>query len=358
MSTGASQIRTLVERATEAAGDIAIFCVANVQQKAALTSSYERSIEYFTEKELDQIVEAFRVNDFYCDVFVGEDEFLKWALGGGAQRFPRKHVLVYNTAQSGSGAGRKSLIPAFCALHGLTTLNGNPYVVSLARHKYHVNAILNSVGIPVARTWWYLGARRWLHERRPPTGLLVLAKSTYESASIGISQRSALALNEQSEEQLDEMVAELAQPVVVQEFIAGREAETPIIAGPQPIVLAPVGISINGENNLDSRFLSYERVAVNGYGFYDFGTDCPQTADRLRQIAALTAAVLQLEGFCRVDCRISDAGQPFVTDVSTTPHLVTHSAFDFRFRDFGGRDVMMAALAGWGLSRSVLGPEL
>jgi D-alanine-D-alanine ligase len=165
-------------------------------------------------------------------------------------------------------------------------------------------------------------------------------------------------MSEQSDAQFEEMVAELAQPVVVQEFIAGREAETPVVAGVQSIVLDPVGISIDGETSLDSRFLSYERVAVNGYGFYDFGAECPQMAARLREIAALTAAVLQLEGFCRVDCRISNAGQPFVTDVSTTPHLVAHSAFDFRFGDLGGRPAMMAALVGWGLSRSILGPEL
>jgi D-alanine-D-alanine ligase len=347
----AARVQVLADKALASAGDIAAFCVANLMDPGDYASAFDRRSEYFTESELDDIVAAFRGCGFYCDVFVNEQDFMQWALGGGHRRFPRQHLFVYNTAQSGSGAGRKSLIPAFCTLQGIRTLNSNSYAVSLARHKFHVNAILRGLDIPTAEAWLYLGGGRWLDDRRPPDGAHVLSKSSYESASIGISQTSSFHVSPGCEAQLDETVSGLGQPVVVQRFIAGTEAETPVVVSDELLVLQPVGISIGAKRTLGAEFLHYDLVANDGYEFYEYAEENPAVAARLREVAASTVSALQIEGFCRVDVRIDSAGAPFVTDVSTTPHLVPHSAYGFRFGAHGGMTGLMAALVGLALSR-------
>lgn len=346
------RIERLAESSLALANDIAVFSVANVKDATdGYATEFDRRTEYFSESELDDIVGAFRACGFYCDVFLNETDFMQWVMAQGHKRFPRSKILVYNTAQSGRGAGRKSLMPAFCALHGVTTLNANAYAVSLARHKFHVNAILRGVGIPSADAWWYLGEGRWLGDRRPPDGMQVISKSTYESASIGISAASLFEMGSSARALLDQTFSELEQPVVVQQFIEGTEAETPVVVDRELLVLDPTGISIDAKRDLGVEFLHFERVAVDDYGFYAYRDTSPDVVERLRQTAAVTAEALQLEGFCRVDARIDTKGSPFVIDVSTTPHLIPHSTYGFTFQNKGGMARMMAALAGLALGK-------
>jgi len=347
------ELEVLAAGAIQIADEIAVMAVANLKDDVPFSTSFDRKTEYFTEDELEQIVSGFRTAGFYCDVFIGEGEFIDWVLGGGARRFPRRKLLVYNTAQSGIGAGRKSLIPAFCMLQGIPTLNADPYGASLARHKFHVNAILRSTGVPVPPTWWYFGKGLWLNEERPPIGTHVLAKSTYESASIGISSGSSMLSDHDLEERLDATRAGLQQPVVVQTFVTGREAETPVFRVDNLFPLAPVGISIDKQHDVGDTFLSFERVCEDDYDFYALEEDLPELVEPLRQIAASTVQTLQLRGFCRVDSRIDTERRIFVTDVSTTPHLVAHSSYAFRFRYLGfDQGTMLAALVGLALQSS------
>lgn len=340
-------IDRLTRRGTEAAGEIAILAVANVKENESM-SVFDRDVEYFTENELDEIVNAFRTAGFYCEVFIGEQEFISWVSGGGPRHFPKHRLYVYNTSQTGCGAGRKSLVPAFCAFHGIATLNSDPYAVSLARHKFHVNAILRAIGIPVPSTWWYLGNRKWFNNNRPDAGTHILAKSTYESSSIGISEGSAFIADHDLEERLEVVSKGLNQPIVVQRFIVGREAETPVIVLPEePLPLGPVGISVGGRQDLGESFLSCERVYKGEFGFYSLLDEHSSTARAVQFAAARTVQVLQLRGFSRVDVRINEDGQAFVTDVATTPHLIAHSSYMFAFDRLGfDQSQMITALVG------------
>ncbi|KIC36465.1 hypothetical protein RA27_22200 [Ruegeria sp. ANG-R] len=342
----ASAVARLIEIGRKQVDDFGIACVVNVAS-GEYRSEFDRSIEYFTEEELEEIVGGFREAGFYTDVFVGEDSFIRWVDGGGLNHFARNRTLVYNTAQTGSAPGRKSLIPAFCQLHGISTLNANPYAVSLSRQKFHVNAILRSVGIPAPECHWYVGEGRWLADRRPPIGRIVLAKASFEAASIGLEKRSRFEFTGAEDEFLEELVAELSQPILVQEFIEGREAETPVLCqGNDVLTLDPVGISIGGEKNPGSLFLDYSRVCNDDYGFYDFAPNEQDLAHRLKAIARQVVDTLQFGGFARVDVRIRDGGEPLVTDVATSPHLVRHSAYGHRFANLGGRSAMASALVG------------
>ncbi|MEP4627154.1 MAG: hypothetical protein ABJR46_16560 [Tateyamaria sp.] len=339
-------VTALVETGKKYVKNTGIACVVNTSS-GDYESEFDRSIEFFTEEELDEIVGGFREAGFYTDVFVGEESFIRWVEGNGPSHFARERILVYNTAQTGSGPGRKSLIPAFCQYHGIGTLNANPYTVSLSRQKFHVNAILRAVGIPVPDCNWYLGEGRWLANRTPPAGRLVLAKASFEAASIGLEERSKFEYTGSENDFLQELKESLSQPILVQEFIEGREAETPVLCLPdENIMLDPVGVSIGGEEDTKGLFLDYTRVRKGDYAYYDLATYDRELAHRLMTLSRDVAETLQLGGFARVDVRISDNGTPFVTDVANSPHLVRHSAYGHRFVDLGGRAAMASALVG------------
>lgn len=346
------QVRSLAGRALAVADQTAVMVVSNLQDRASLSTVFDRRSEYFTETEVEQLVSGFRRAGFYCDLFVGERAFMEWVAGGGIRRFPVETVLVYNTAQSGTGAGRKSLIPAFCALEGVRTLNADAYAVSLARHKFHVQSILRSAGVAVPSTWWYFGGGDWLNEDQPAPGERVIAKSSFESASIGMSPESSFVIGPDANQVLDSIAEALRQPVVVQAFVSGHEAETPVLVFDQVMALPPVGVSVGDRRLLGDQFLDFEHVANDNYGFYALASELPGTTDAVMRSAVQTARTLNLRGFCRVDCRIDCHGRSFVTDVSTTPHLTAHSSFAFAFDRLGfDQSEMLATLAGGALSR-------
>lgn len=239
-------------------------------------------------------------------------------------------------------------MPAFCRLTGLPIWNSDPYVVSLARHKFHVSCIFRNVGIPSPETWLYSLEHSWVFDRRPPSGVPVIAKACFESASVGLTANSVGEFDEDFEQAVHDSAVALKQPIVVQRFVPGFEVEVPIAAIRGTVVaLEPVSITLEGNALLANGILDYETVFDDAYGFANSHHLKPQTCDVLRKIAAAAFRTLGIRGLGRVDFRLTADESPVVTDVATSPHLVKHSSFYFAFSQMGLEHVdLMAAVIG------------
>jgi D-alanine-D-alanine ligase len=183
----------------------------------------------------------------------------------------KKFKIVYNAASSGKGPGRKALIPAFCNLNNINLTSSDPYVVSLARHKYHCASILGYNQIPTPRSWYYSENSKWMSYEMPKNGTVVIAKPTYESASIGIDESSIFEYTREKDTFLDNLSKEFNQPITVQEFISGYEVEIPVmIYKRQPISIDPIGLMLNDTKLLGTQILNYDTVYNDVYQFYSF----------------------------------------------------------------------------------------
>jgi len=350
---GWAAVDSLVDRLRSRAGELAIAVVANrKQQTGADYDGYSVQTEYFSDEELEQIVGAMRALGLYVKSYFSEDEFIEAVIHGEVSALPRTLKLVYNSAQTGVGPGRKALVPSFCRLHNIVTTSSDAYVVSLARHKYHTACILRTAGVPVPGTWCFMPGRGWLSGARPPEGTRVIVKLTYESASIGMDADSVRF----SDGTLDDFAATVAarydQPLTVQEFISGHEVETPVIGLAQPFSPIVVGISIDGRRELRDEFLTYQRVFADDYGFYSYEDSL---ASAIKSAARTAFDALGIRGFGRIDFRIDAEGDFYLIDVATNPHVIEHSSFAHLFRTTGRpyRDLiaLLVALAcdreGW-----------
>lgn len=290
---------------------------------------FHMDTEYFSDDEFEQVISMFSTCGLATDYFTYEDDFFHYVI----EHRPPK-LLVYNAAQSGAGPGRKSLVPAFCNLHSIPCTGSNAYVVSLCRHKYHVNQILAQAGIRVPQTWLY--SNGWLMERRPPLNMQVLLKPIYESASIGIDDTSIQLYTPQTDQIICWRMEQQHQPIMAQEFISGYEVEVPLLCVNGSVCqLPPIGISVDGKHDLDHEILNYERIYFDRYGFYDFTAEKHEISKELSLCAAETAQILGMEGLCRVDFRVKTDGNYYVTDVSTNPHFVAHSSVNSAFEILG-----------------------
>ena len=314
---------------------VGVLLVVNVKGRTAPLDDYETdsvTTEFLSNKELDDFVAGFQRAGIYCEAVVDEAGFSEW-LENGKSTFGRQVPLVYNLAQNGTGAARLTLIPALCRMHGLLLIDADGYSAALDQHKFHCSSLLENFGLPVARSWWFT-SRGWWPDR-PPSGLRVIAKPTYECASIGVHKENVCTIDSHIEAQLMELARQFRQPITVQEFIPGFEVEVPVLDAQKAYAWLAVGIELNGQRNLQNEILAYEDVFADGYGFYDFSEQDATAAARMMDVAQKAHLGLGCAGPVRIDFRVSAAGEPKIMEVNCKPHLTLHSSFMFALRTLG-----------------------
>ncbi len=308
---------------------VGIVVVANVKARTVPTVEYKAqsaSTEFFSELEIQHVLTELRSADVFVTPFYDEREFMAWVLASGHKHLPVENILVYNAAQNGAGPGRKSLTPAFCNLQRIPITGSDAYVVGLCRHKYHLNRLLRSCGFRVPESWWYLGADAWALDRRPPEGRLVIVKLTYESASLGLDDGSVGQWGSALQLKADALVTDFAQPILVQDFVAGREVECPVVVDSLGSWSDAISLRMPGA----AKFLTYDMVYDDKYGFQ--GPDgSPEFLNSLMDQAAECARLIGFRGIGRVDFRVDEEGIPHTIDIATNPHLVHHSSVAFSF---------------------------
>lgn len=327
---------------------LCIICNKKQSEVQCTVGTFDYATEYLSDGEFEQVANLFSKLELDTEYFLDEDAFIKYYYKLPFEK--RQNIIVYNAAQSGTGAGRKSLIPAFCNMHNIICTGSNAYVVSLCRHKYHVNKLLASLGIRVPETFLYNDG--WLMNKRPETNSKIILKPIYESASIGIDNSSVMKYSYSCDKIISKKVKEFNEPFIAQQFIEGYEVEFPTVVIKDKIIpLTPVGLSINGHNKMDGEILNYKRIYDDSYEFFNFNEI--NDAD-LYETTKNTVKILNMQGLCRVDFRVDNANRFYVTDVSTNPHFVRHSSVHNAFKylnlneDYIAKSIITAAAVKFG----------
>ena len=229
-----------------------------------------------------------------------------------------RHEIVFTTAEGGSGSGRRALIPAVCNLLKLPVLNSGAHACSLARHKFHANAVLKQVGVRVPEAWQFKDGN-WVGAHAPPRGSRVIVKPTYESMSIGIGDDSVLIVDTDFAGFVRERHRNFGQPVLVQEFVSGDEVGVPLVRLDTTYALPPIAfLRANGER-YDTRPKTFDDENLRhdvSHTPYE-----PPYAQRkaLQEAAVLAFDALEMSGVGRIDFRIDADGRAWVFDTSESP---------------------------------------
>lgn len=232
-----------------------------------------------------------------------------------------KSSLIYTLARNGLGDNKKTIIPSFCELVGLRYTTSSSLSCALARNKYYFSSLFNTHNVPVPKSWLYTENKTWFNGT-PETGTKVIYKPASESASQGISESRIVEFSTEQNANL------LSVSHIVQEYVDGFECEVPIFKVRDTVyVLPPIGIDLEGKSILDE-----DASEHNQYGFYQLDKHFPsKTIDTIQNAAERAFRLLQMDVYGRIDFRITQNGEPFIFDVSTTPYTTKHSSFACAF---------------------------
>lgn len=278
-----------------------------------------------SDEGLETTTEIFRAIDAYVELFAGEQPFMSALTSGRLDALGRSLQIAYNGIGWGIGTGgfmpgRKALVPLLADSYNIASTNADAYACAFTLHKFHSFLVLAALGVPTPRTWQYRAGYGWLGTR-PAAGTRVIAKSTYEAWSIGVTESSVFHVDDQTEERLQQVADDIGQPVTVQEFVAGTEVCVPVISRRTTFAAPPMeAIVTRAPGDPDAFMTVQDTMTAGGYAhrIFDGPTDL---VEELQTRAVEVYRALELGGLSRLDFRVDQDGRPWLIDVAVEPAI-------------------------------------
>jgi D-alanine-D-alanine ligase len=251
--------------------------------------------------------------------------------------------LVFNIAESFAGkSALESSVAGLLNLLDLRYTGSSPAGLLLAGDKSLTKKVLMAHGIqtPQAATV-FRGALDFAGELTFP----VIVKPPQEDASLGISAASVVHGIKELLERIHALQAEYRQPVLVEQFIEGREFYVGVLGNANAEALPVIEMDFTGFPEGKPRIASWEAKwgdDGDGSGAEYAGTRSifPVSLDaeleaRMKAVALEAFHALRLRDYGRIDLRVSPSGEIYVIEVNPNCYLERESEFARAAREHG-----------------------
>jgi D-alanine-D-alanine ligase len=243
--------------------------------------------------------------------------------------------LVFNLAESfGGKSALESNVAGLLNLLGLRYTGSSPAGLLLAGDKSLTKKVLSfhSILTPKFATV-YRGAVDWAGDIAFP----LIVKPPQEDASLGISTKSVVTDLRELFNKIDELQSAYQQPVLVEEFVEGREFYVGVLGNANARALPVIELDFSGFPVGMPKIASWEAKWGDdgaGAGAQFAGTRSVFPADvaaplveRMQQVAVEAFNALRLRDYARIDLRVTDAGEIYVIEVNPNCYLERESEF-------------------------------
>lgn len=305
--------------------ELLIVVVGNAREITKDFSDFEAGTsvvsEYYALERFKKIITTLRNEGYEVVPYYDEMDFIHDYLTHRLRNNYYKKMIVFNFAQKGTVHGRKSLIPLFCEMNNIIHTNSDPFTTSFTREKYFWYKLLKGI-IPVCNTWIYDISLGWF-DGKPSNGDKVIAKLENQCSSMGMDKNSVFVYNSSKDKLLKNLAQTYKSRIIVQKFIEGYEVEVPFIFDSHHFqCLKPQGIMINNSIHIGSDFLDYKARGNHLFAFYNFDEKFPEITSEILCATEKIARILDIQGMGRIDFRLDDNLNFYVTDINSNPHLL------------------------------------
>lgn len=246
-----------------------------------------------------------------------------------------KPDLVFNVAESYSGkSALEGSVAGLLNLIDLRYTGSSPAGLMLAGDKSISTKMLSANGVktPESSTL-YRGAIQSAGKLSFP----LIVKPPQEDASLGITGKSVVKDLQELFQQLDSLHGEYASPILVEEFIEGREFYVGVLGNSHPTALPVMEMDFTGFPADKPRIASWEAKWGDdgeGSGAEFAGTKSifPEDLDedlveRMHAVALSAFSALRLRDYARVDLRVRPDGEIFVLEINPNCYLEKGAEF-------------------------------
>jgi D-alanine-D-alanine ligase len=247
--------------------------------------------------------------------------------------------LVFNLVESFAGNDTADYcIAAYLELVGKRYTGSGSHGLLYAQDKAVAKKILEFHGIdtPVfARS--FRGRLDFSHDLAFP----VIVKPAREDGSIGIEFNAVVSSIRELMERIDWLHANFDSPVLIEEYVDGREMYVGILGNDKPEALPPVELDLSRLPEGTPRIAGAEVKWGKGTRAYrdtksGLAADLPdETVDLLQTTALAVYQALELRDYARIDLRLRPDGRVTVIEANPNPWLASKAEFTMAARGSG-----------------------
>ena len=247
--------------------------------------------------------------------------------------------LVFNLAESFAGNDTADYcIAAYLELIGQRFTGSGSHGLLYAQDKAVAKKILEFHGIhtPVfARS--YRGRLDFSHDLEFP----VIVKPAREDGSIGIEFNAVVTSIRELMERIDWLHAHFDAPVLIEEYVDGREMYVGVLGNENAVALPVVELDLSKLPEGTPRIAGAEVKWAKGTGAYrDTKSVIPddlsgETTALLQSTALAVFQALELRDYARIDMRLRPDGRVAVIEANPNPWLASKAEFALAARKAG-----------------------
>ena len=232
-----------------------------------------------------------------------------------------KPDLVFNRAEGLRGDSRESHVPSILEMLGIHYVGSNVLTTAICLNKAWTKKALLYHGILTPR---FYVCQSFQEAEKINKGFPYLLKPNEEGSSIGITEENVVHNKIQLHTKLEQMLREYHQPILVEQFIAGREFSTGLLgrANKDPEVLAILEIDFSKFPEVGGVFGQRAKTVLDSLDHYVCPAQIPQKLKQtLEQLSRDIWYALDAKDFARIDFRMSSSGELFFLEINPLPGM-------------------------------------
>lgn len=227
--------------------------------------------------------------------------------------------LVFNVAEGLQGRSREAQIPAILELVGIPYVGSDPATLAVCLDKTLAKKMVRAAGIATPD----FVLMKTGNEHLPKSMKFPMIVKPYaEGSSKGVMGVNVVETEQQLRENAKALIARYRQPVLVENYLCGREFTVGLLGEYRPRVLPPMEIVFHAAPGAHPVYAFDHKLAFNDQVSYDVPAKIdPALANRIGQAARGAFRALGCRDVARIDLRLDERGKVHFIECNPLPGL-------------------------------------
>ncbi len=232
-----------------------------------------------------------------------------------------KPDIVFNRAEGLRGDSRESHVPAILEMLNIPYVGSNVLTTAICLNKAWTKKILLYHGISTPK---FCVCQNLQEAEKINEGFPYFLKPNEEGSSIGITEENLVHNKAQLHTRLRQMLREYQQPILVEQFIEGREFSTGLLgrAGEDPEALSILEIDFSKFPEVGGVFGQRAKTVLDSLDHYICPAQIPEKLkNTLERLSVDIWYALETKDFARIDFRMDSEGKLFFLEINPLPGM-------------------------------------
>lgn len=232
-----------------------------------------------------------------------------------------KPDIVFNRAEGLRGDSRESHVPAILEMLKIPYVGSNVLTTAISLNKAWTKKVLTYHGI---LTPTFFVCENLMDSQKIRKGFPYILKPNEEGSSIGITEENLVYDILQLQTKLKQMLNEYEQPILVEQFIQGREFSTGLLGRPDqdPEILSILEIDFAKFPEVGGVYGQRAKTVLDSLDHYICPAKIPEQLQKMLEQASVDIwYALDVKDFARIDFRLNKEGKLFFLEINPLPGM-------------------------------------